>query len=648
MQKGIVKRLSSYFSSYLNPKVVLAIDLFFSALSSFFVGLLAHYVTSPGTTYRTRVILIWMAVGLVWSLAFYLLLGTYKKVIRHTSVLDMFSFALASLGKGALTFITILIAGNISGFFDVPRNWIFAIVIDTAVTFGFLACYRIVLTAVFEMYSRKMLDNQSCARVMVYGTLEKSVAVCARLHKSSHYKVVGYISHDPRKDTLTINKLPVFYVGDERALQKLQGDLPFSSILFVREEDITTEKDRLVKFATSLGIRTLLAPSIDEVLNGRVLQARIREVRIEDLLGREEIKISLNEIKDYLKDKVVLVTGAAGSIGSELCRQLAQFGIKQLVLFDNAETPMHNIRLELEDRFKELDFYCVIGDVRSTPRVDYVFRRFKPQVVFHAAAYKHVPMMEDNPCEAVRVNLFGTRNIAEKCLEYDAEKMVMISTDKAVNPTNIMGCSKRLAEIFVQSLGVSIEKGLTKGKTVFVTTRFGNVLGSNGSVIPRFREQIAHGGPLTVTHPDITRFFMTIPEACRLVMEAATRSEGNNIFVFDMGEPVKISDLAKRMIELAGFRPGEDIEIKYTGLRPGEKLYEEVLATAENTSPSFHERIRVAHVREYDFDKVLPVLDELSRLSEEVRIPEMVMLMKKVVPEFKSKNSVFEKYDVKQ
>ncbi|MBQ9474858.1 MAG: polysaccharide biosynthesis protein [Bacteroidales bacterium] len=648
MQKGIVKRLSSYFSSYLNPKVVLAIDLFFSALSSFFVGLLSHYVSSPGTTYRTRVILIWMAVGLVWSLVFYLLLGTYKKVIRHTSVLDMFSFALASLGKGALTFITILIAGNISGFFDVPRNWVFAIAIDTAVTFGFLACYRIVLTAVFEMYSRKMLDNQSCARVMVYGTLEKSVAVCARLHKSSHYKVVGYISHDPRKDALTINKLPVFYVGDEQALQKLQGDLPFSSILFVREEDITTEKDRLVKFATSLGIRTLLAPSIDEVLNGRVLQARIREVRIEDLLGREEIKISLNEIKDYLKDKVVLVTGAAGSIGSELCRQLAQFGIKQLVLFDNAETPMHNIRLELEDRFKELDFYCVIGDVRSTPRVDYVFRRFKPQVVFHAAAYKHVPMMEDNPCEAVRVNLFGTRNIAEKCLEYDAEKMVMISTDKAVNPTNIMGCSKRLAEIFVQSLGVSIEKGLTKGKTVFVTTRFGNVLGSNGSVIPRFREQIAHGGPLTVTHPDITRFFMTIPEACRLVMEAATRSEGNNIFVFDMGEPVKISDLAKRMIELAGFRPGDDIEIKYTGLRPGEKLYEEVLATAENTSPSFHERIRVAHVREYDFDKVLPVLDELSRLSEEVKIPEMVMLMKKVVPEFKSKNSVFEQYDVKQ
>ena len=648
MQKGIVKRLSSYFSSYLNPKVVLAIDLFFSALSSFFVGLLSHYVSSPGTTYRTRVILIWMAVGLVWSLVFYLLLGTYKKVIRHTSVLDMFSFALASLGKGALTFITILIAGNISGFFDVPRNWVFAIAIDTAVTFGFLACYRIVLTAVFEMYSRKMLDNQSCARVMVYGTLEKSVAVCARLHKSSHYKVVGYISHDPRKDALTINKLPVFYVGDEQALHKLQGDLPFSSILFVREEDITTEKDRLVKFATSLGIRTLLAPSIDEVLNGRVLQARIREVRIEDLLGREEIKISLNEIKDYLKDKVVLVTGAAGSIGSELCRQLAQFGIKQLVLFDNAETPMHNIRLELEDRFKDLDFYCVIGDVRSTLRVDYVFRRFKPQVVFHAAAYKHVPMMEDNPCEAVRVNLFGTRNIAEKCLEYDAEKMVMISTDKAVNPTNIMGCSKRLAEIFVQSLGVSIEKGLTKGKTVFVTTRFGNVLGSNGSVIPRFREQIAHGGPLTVTHPDITRFFMTIPEACRLVMEAATRSEGNNIFVFDMGEPVKISDLAKRMIELAGFRPGDDIEIKYTGLRPGEKLYEEVLATAENTSPSFHERIRVAHVREYDFDKVLPVLDELSRLSEEVKIPEMVMLMKKVVPEFKSKNSVFEQYDVKQ
>ena len=341
-----------------------------------------------------------------------------------------------------------------------------------------------------------------------------------------------------------------------------------------------------------------------------------------------------------------MVTGSAGSIGSELCRQLATFGVRELVLFDNAETPMHNFRLELEERYPELRFTPVIGDVRIPARLDYVFRKFHPQVVFHAAAYKHVPLMEENPCEAVLVNVAGSRNVADKCIEYGVEKMVMISTDKAVNPTNIMGCTKRLAEIYVQSLGLAIEHGRIDGKTKFVTTRFGNVLGSNGSVIPRFREQISKGGPVTVTHPEITRFFMTIPEACRLVMEAATMSTGNQIVVFDMGESVKISHLAKRMIELAGFEPDKDIKIEYTGLRPGEKLYEEVLSTKENTLPTRHDRIRVAKVREYDYHDALEASKELETLSRAVNIPEMVRLMKRIVPEFKSKNSEFEKYDL--
>ena len=306
---------------------------------------------------------------------------------------------------------------------------------------------------------------------------------------------------------------------------------------------------------------------------------------------------------------------------------------------------MHNFRLELEERFPDLNFVPIIGDVRIPARLDYVFRDYHPQVVFHAAAYKHVPLMEENPCEAVFVNVAGSRNVADKCIEYDVEKMVMVSTDKAVNPTNIMGCTKRLAEIYVQSLGLAIEKGEVKGKTRFVTTRFGNVLGSNGSVIPRFREQITKGGPVTVTHPDITRFFMTIPEACRLVMEAATMSEGNQIYVFDMGASVKIAHLAERMIELAGFTPGRDIQIEYTGLRPGEKLYEEVLSDHENTLPTEHSRIRVAKVREYDYTDARHTADELEKLSREVRIPDMVRLMKATVPEFRSKNSVFEKYD---
>ena len=415
-------------------------------------------------------------------------------------------------------------------------------------------------------------------------------------------------------------------------------------MLFTSEVDAKKERDGLLKLCLDLHVSPLIIPNIDE-LHGQILHNNVRNVKIEDLLGREEIQISLDAIKANFKDKVVMVTGAAGSIGSELCRQLASFGVKKLVLFDNAETPMHNIRLELEEKFPDLKFVPIIGDVRQGPRVDYAFREHRPQIVFHAAAYKHVPLMEENPCEAIRVNVHGTHTVADKCIEYDVEKMVMISTDKAVNPTNVMGCSKRIAEIYVQSLGLAIERGEVKGKTTFVTTRFGNVLGSNGSVIPRFREQIEKGGPVTVTDPNITRFFMTIPEACRLVMEAATFSTSTQIFVFDMGESVKIDDLAKRMISLAGLKLGEDIQIEYVGLRPGEKLYEEVLSTKENTTATSHDRIFVAKVREYDYKDALAAVDDIEELSIFVRIPEMVKKMKGFVPEFISKNSIFEKFD---
>ena len=378
---------------------------------------------------------------------------------------------------------------------------------------------------------------------------------------------------------------------------------------------------------------------VDAFVAFDVVAQWVRPIKIEDLLGRSEIHINMEEVMTEFCGKVVLVTGAAGSIGSELCRQLAQMNIKKLIMFDSAESPLHNVRLEFEKNYPDLDFVPVIGDVRVKERLRMVFETYQPQIIFHAAAYKHVPLMEENPCEAVLVNVVGSRQVADMAVEYGAEKMIMVSTDKAVNPTNVMGCSKRLAEIYVQSLGCAIREGKVKGHTKFITTRFGNVLGSNGSVIPRFKEQIENGGPVTVTHPDIIRFFMTIPEACRLVMEAATMGEGNEIFVFEMGKAVKIVDLATRMIELAGYRPGEDIEIEFTGLRPGEKLYEEVLSDKENTIPTENKKIMIAKVRHYEYTDILDTYTEFEKLSRSVQIMDTVKLMKRVVPEFKSKNS---------
>lgn len=519
------------------------------------------------------------------------------------------------------------------------------IALDMCLTIVFLLMVRVAMIIAYDTLREKVISSRKRANVMVHGVDDKAVATVTRLVNSSHYNVIGYLNYGRRLRGQFINGTKIFYFENKDDIKLFHERFFVDAILFSRESAVKAEADRLVEYCQETGVKVLVSPVIDEVVDGKIMKSSIREVKIEDLLGRDEIKISMEEIIENFSCKTVMVTGAAGSIGSELCRQLSSFGPKKLVLFDNGETPMHNLRLELEERFKGLDFVPVIGDVRQEPRLDYVFRTYRPQVVFHAAAYKHVPLMEENPCEAVRVNVAGSRNVADKCIQYDVEKMVMISTDKAVNPTNIMGCTKRLAEIYVQSLGLAIERGEVKGRTKFVTTRFGNVLGSNGSVIPRFREQIAKGGPITVTHPDITRFFMTIPEACRLVMEAATMSTGNQIFVFDMGESVKIDTLARRMITLAGFVPNKDIMIEYTGLRPGEKLYEEVLSNTENTDPTSHDRIRIAKVREYEHEKAKEVMTELERLSIVVEIPEMVKLMKAIVPEFISKNSQFEQYD---
>lgn len=641
MQRALADRLR--FDKYLKSWLILIIDVCISSFATIVVAVSAVAFTAPDAVFRPdKYLLLGMVAG-GFSMGGFFLFKTYRSVIRHSTLGEVWKIGAATVFKVVLMF------GLISAFpalLPADHTYIYVYAtFDLLLSVCSLITVRVAMILSYDTIKRNFLKNNRRMRIVVYGVNDKAVSLVSRLQNSPHYNVCGFIVHGSRLRSYKINDLPIYYFLTAENVRYVRDKYDIQGILFPNYDTAQEERERLIQLGTRSGIKILIAPPIDDVTDGKLMKANIREIKIEDLLGRPEIKISLDEIIAGFRGKTILVTGAAGSIGSELCRQLATFGIRRLVLFDNAETPMHNIRLELEEKYPDLEFVPVIGDVRLTARLDYAFRTYRPQIVFHAAAYKHVPLMEENPCEAVLVNVVGTRNVADHCMRYGIEKMVMISTDKAVNPTNIMGASKRLAEIYVQSFGQAIAAGQIAGGTKFVTTRFGNVLGSNGSVIPRFREQIEKGGPVTVTHPDIVRFFMTIPEACRLVMEAATMSDGNEIFVFDMGESIRIADLARRMIELAGLKEGEDIKIEYTGLRPGEKLYEEVLSNSENTLPTPHDKIRIAQVREYDYHEACRVVSRLEELSREVNVPDTVRLMKQIVPEYKSQNSKFCSFD---
>ena len=635
-----IGNLDKYGSEFLGKGRVFLMDLMLSLLVSVVIAVVAFFLEVEAVAER-QFDLIWGLSAVCGSALMFWLLKTYVIIIRHFSFKDTLLFFVASMGKAAVMALVLVCFGYFK-----CEGVVTMLLVDAAFTVLVLCAVRLLMIYVYDAYKSKVRELQKRARVLVYGINDKAVATVTRLRGSRRYEVVGLISNNLQVVHTLIADQQVYHFDTLEEFEERVRTFSLRGVIFTQDSDVAAEQNKLVRFCTELGVKVLIAPAVDEV-SGEPYSMQIRKIKIEDLLGREEIKISMDAIRANLQDKVVMVTGAAGSIGSELCRQLAGFGIRKLVLFDNAETPMHNLRLELEERYPDLAFVPIIGDVRLLPRLDFAFRTHHPQVVFHAAAYKHVPLMEENPCEAVLVNVDGSRNVADKCIEYGVEKMVMISTDKAVNPTNVMGCTKRLAEIYVQSLGRAIEAGKVPGKTKFVTTRFGNVLGSNGSVIPRFREQIERGGPVTVTDPNITRYFMTIPEACRLVMEAATLPTENRICVFDMGKPVKIDTLARRMIELAGFVPDQDIDVVYTGLRPGEKLYEEVLSNKENTDETSHDRIRIARVREYDYDDAVKAVDELADLSRAVHIPETVRKMKEIVPEYISNNSQFEAFDKK-
>lgn len=624
---------------YINRWVILLIDLFLSVFSTVTSLALISYILD--CDYSNQTVFSVFLASVCCSLVSFFICQTYKGIIRHSAFTETGRIAMASSLKGATILPTLFLITDVFTF----RGFLLGSIIDFFLTFFILTIFRVFLIIAYTFVVSSM-TSRSKDKIFIFGYDKSYPSLLneAFLRENSSYQVEGFLRFGTRI-SMRIGNYKVYFISDQAEFNRLMNLHNIKAILFTDYKVVKEESERLVRFCEKKKIRMLLLPSVDELRGGKIQLHSLPEVRVEDLLGREEIRINMTEIANSLKGKVVLVTGAAGSIGSELCRQLCRFGLKQLVLFDSAETPMHNIRLELEEKFPDVEFVPVMGDVRMIHRVENVYQRFHPHIVFHAAAYKHVPLMEENPCEAVHTNVYGTRNVADMAVKYGVEKFIMVSTDKAVNPTNVMGASKRLAEMYVQSLSVAISKGRYPGKTRFITTRFGNVLGSNGSVIPRFREQLAKGGPLTVTHPDIIRYFMTIPEACRLVLEAAFMGKGNEIFVFDMGTPVKIADLARRMIELAGLVPGKDIEIKYTGLRPGEKLYEELLATKENTLPTENEKIFRAQVREYDYEDICTVITPLIDLA--VRVDKMgtVRMMKGIVPEFKSKNSVYEALD---
>ena len=584
------------------------------------------------------------AVSLLSSIIGDLLFNTYRNTIRYSEIKDLWRITCSVLFKTCCLAVYVFFILNGDRLFG-SQNLVF-VISDGMFTLIALIGFRVIVIVTYD--SLIGMVRKTDTRVLIYGTDDKSVALKTRLRNSSHYKIVGFCIYSPDHSRRILADSRVYSFSDKSDFRTLIQKHRIQAVLFSRYDSIKEEENRLLEYSKSIGVKTLIAPSISEADVDGPFHQFVRPIRIEDLLGREEIKINMGEIAAEYCNKTVLVTGAAGSIGSELCRQLAQIGVRKLILFDSAESPLHNVRLEFEKKYPRIDFVPVIGDVRVIQRLRMVFELYHPQIVFHAAAYKHVPLMEENPCEAVYVNVIGSRQVADMAVEYGTEKMIMISTDKAVNPTNVMGASKRLAEIYVQSLGTAIKERIVKGNTKFITTRFGNVLGSNGSVIPRFKEQIENGGPVTVTHPDIIRYFMTIPEACRLVMEAGMMGEGNEIFVFEMGEPVKIVDLATRMIELAGYRPDEDIKVEFTGLRPGEKLYEELLSTEENTLPTSNKKIKIAKVRRYEYDDVLDSYSDFEVLARNVRIMDTVALMKKMVPEFISKNSRFEVLDKKE
>lgn len=569
---------------------------------------------------------------------------TYSGILRYSQFIDLMRVTNACVLSMLLAFVFSICALNFGWddfFFIFTGRKLITLYLGNILA---MCIPRVLVKLIFD----NALVSSTAMNTLVYGTRAGAIAITNNVRdaKPVQFLIKGYVGDEREHYNERLMGKKIYSVHEDLIPVIESQCIKAFLVSPLRHEEFTKNR-KLQDLLIERGIKIYIAQNAEEWKKNQDPQGKVglREVKIEDLLPREEIQVDMDSVGALLRGKRVLITGAAGSIGSEMVRQIAIYKPAEMMLIDQAETPLHDIRLMMKNNYSDIKAETVVTSICKEDRMEEIFSHFKPDYVFHAAAYKHVPMMEDNPSESVQNNVWGTKVIADLSVKYGVKKFVMISTDKAVNPTNVMGCSKRICEIYVQSLDKAIKDGKIKGVTQFVTTRFGNVLGSNGSVIPLFREQLAKGGPLTVTHPKIIRFFMLIPEACKLVLEAGTHGKGGEIFVFDMGEPVRIADLAKRMIQLSG---AKNVEIKYTGLREGEKLYEEVLNENENTLPSFHKKIRIAMVRNYEYEDALREIEELRDISVKYDDMETVRKMKQIVPEYVSKHSRYEVLDAPQ
>ena len=578
----------------------------------------------------------WLAIVIVTAvnLIFFKLFRTYSNILRLSSFVDVMHIFVAT----TLSFFCCVVLALLwPPVFGKPLTYVSVLIISYVFGFMILTISRMMVKMLYDNFKQSRQVQQN---TYIYGTdTGIDIAKALRSEADNRFRIMGFVSDN--QDVIGKVMMGVsVYPNDDKVPERMHRDHVTAMIVSPAKAELLKKSDladRLLKE----GVKIYLAPEVSDEWEAGPQKRVVKEVQIEDLLGRDPIKINLQEIARHLEGKRVLITGAAGSIGSEIMRQVAMFNPYQLILIDSAETPLHDLRLELKNKWSEIEAPTIVANITNKPRMESIFAEYKPDYVFHAAAYKHVPMMEDNVSEAIQNNVLGTKIIADLAVKYKVGRFVMVSTDKAVNPSNVMGCSKRICEIYVQALARKIQKD-GSAPTQFITTRFGNVLGSNGSVIPLFRKQIAAGGPVTVTHPEIIRYFMTIPEACQLVLEAGSMGKSGEIYIFDMGEPVKIADLAKRMIQLSG---RNDVRIEYTGLRHGEKLYEELLASRENTKPTSHDKIMIASVREYDYEDISDDIDLLIQSSYQFDSMATVARMKDLVPEFKSLNSKYSVLD---